>query len=185
MQCVLPSTLVLRSGPLSSLGGRTLPCTWYYPPLSRGLILSFRSLRKPDDERIVDDSDVTCRSLCNSCDWILRSPFPFVPSIGSPHNNLRITRILKFLSELGYEHLNYGFLLHVLNEQSEHDQLNTSLIRSSMDRWWANCLRGDREREWINLKIASVRDRDFDEPFIFTREMYQEAINNRTNEGRF
>ena len=93
--------------------------------------------------------------------------------------------MLKSLSELGYEHLNYGFLLHVLNEQSEHGQLNTSLIRSSMDRWWANCVRRGRERDWINQKIASVREKDVDEPFVFTREMYEEAINNRTNEGRF
>lgn len=107
------------------------------------------------------------------------------PLTGSPHNNLRISRILKFLSELGYEYLNYGFLLHVLNEQSEHGQLSTSLIRSSMDCWWANCLRGGRERDWINQKIASVRRGGVDEPSVFTREMYEEALGNGTNEGRF
>jgi hypothetical protein len=104
--------------------------------------------------------------------------------IGSPHNNLRISRILKCLSEFGYEHLNYGFLLHVLNEQSEHGQLNTSFIRSSMDRWWANCIRKDRERVWIGGKIASVRTQGADEPFVFTREMYEAAIDTWTNEGR-
>jgi len=109
----------------------------------------------------------------------------FVPSIGSPHNNLRISRILKCLSEFGYEYLNYGFLLHVLNEQSEHGQLNTSILRSSMDRWWANCVRRLRERDWINQKIATARDKDVDEPFVFTRELYEEAINNWNNEGRF
>jgi hypothetical protein len=74
--------------------------------------------------------------------------------------------------------------LHVLNEQSEHGQINTSFIRSSMDRWWANCIRRDRERDWIGEKIASVRNRGGDEPFVFTREMYEAAINNWTNEGR-
>jgi hypothetical protein len=56
-----------------------------------------------------------------------------------------------------------------------------------MDRWWANCLRGDLERDWINRKIASVRNQDanVDEPSVFTREMYELAINNRTNEGHF
>ncbi|KAF9643403.1 hypothetical protein BDM02DRAFT_3104469 [Thelephora ganbajun] len=103
----------------------------------------------------------------------------------SSHNNLRISRILKCLSEFGYEHLNYAFLLHVLNEQSEHGQLNTSIIRHSMDRWWANCVRGHRERDWINEKIVRVRNRDVDEPFVFTREMYEAAINNWNNEGRF
>ena len=41
----------------------------------------------------------------------------------APHNNLRISRIFKCLSELGLERLNAGFILHVLNEQSEHDRL--------------------------------------------------------------
>lgn len=54
-----------------------------------------------------------------------------------------------------------------------------------MDRWWANCIRRDRERDWIGEKIASVRNRNGDEPFVFTREMYEAAINNWTNEGRF
>lgn len=111
--------------------------------------------------------------------------FFFFSSIGSSHNNLRISRILKCLSEFGYEYLNYGFLLHVLNEQSEHGQLNTSIIRSSMDRWWANCIRRERERDWINEKIAAARDKGVDEPFVFTREMYEAAINNWTNESRF
>ena len=120
-----------------------------------------------------------------SCDWLIDSPPLFVPTIGSPHNNLRISRILKCLSELGREHLNYAFILHVLNEQSEHGQLNTSIIRGSMDRWWANCVRGDREREWINQTIARARDEDVDEPFVFSREMYEAAIGNWNKEGHF
>ena len=54
-----------------------------------------------------------------------------------------------------------------------------------MDHWWANCVRRERERDWINEKIAAARDKDVDEPFVFTREMYEAAINNWTNEGRF
>ena len=54
-----------------------------------------------------------------------------------------------------------------------------------MDRWWANCIRRQRERDWINEKIAAARDRDADEPFVFTREMYEEAIKNWNTEGRF
>jgi len=103
----------------------------------------------------------------------------------SPHNNLRISRILKFLSELGREHLNYGFLLHVLNEQSEHGQLNTSMIRGSMDRWWANCIRGHQERDWINERITRARNKDDDEPFVFTRDMYEAAISNWNSGGHF
>jgi len=102
----------------------------------------------------------------------------------SSHNNLRISRMLKCLSEFGYEYLNYAFLLHVLNEQSEHEELNTSVIRGSMDRWWANCVRGQRERDWINEKVTRVRNEDNGEPFVFTREMYETAIKNWHNEGR-
>jgi len=54
-----------------------------------------------------------------------------------------------------------------------------------MDRWWANCVRGHRERAWINEKIARARNKDVDEPFVFTREMYEMAIGNWNNEGRF
>ncbi|KAJ3509122.1 hypothetical protein NLJ89_g5384 [Agrocybe chaxingu] len=37
--------------------------------------------------------------------------------VRASHNNLRISRILKCLSEMGLERLNAGFLLHVLTEQ--------------------------------------------------------------------
>ena len=147
------------------------------------LILSIRSLRTPGDEPMVNHSAAAFQSLCRVIGSAHRSSL-FLQS-GSSHNNLRISRILKCLSEFGYEYLNYGFLLHVLNEQSEHGQLNTSIIRSSMDRWWANCIRRDRARDWINQKIATARDRDVDEPFVFTREMYEAAINNWNTEGRF
>lgn len=54
-----------------------------------------------------------------------------------------------------------------------------------MDRWWANCIRKERERDWINDRIDRVRDSTRDDPYVFTREMYEEAIDNWTNEGRF
>lgn len=99
---------------------------------------------------------------------------------GSSHNNLRISRILKCLSELGLEHLAAGFLLHVLSEQSENGELNTSGIRSSIDRWWANCLRHEQEREWIGGIIRKVRT---DVKYRFTREMYQRALKRREETG--
>ncbi|KAK7056921.1 hypothetical protein VNI00_002639 [Paramarasmius palmivorus] len=100
----------------------------------------------------------------------------------SSHNNLRISRILKCLSELGLEHLNAGFLLHVLNEQSEFQKLSSSGIRSSMDRWWANCIRNDAEREWIGTEIAKVRAGD---GYVFTREAYEQALEGRRQNGSF
>lgn len=99
--------------------------------------------------------------------------------IRSPHNNLRISRILKSLSELGLEHLNAGFLLFVLSEQSEYAQLHVRGLKTSMDRWWANCLRNREEREWIARAIVSVRD----DGVIFTTEDYVKALEARARTG--
>ncbi|KAF5367827.1 hypothetical protein D9757_010339 [Collybiopsis confluens] len=99
----------------------------------------------------------------------------------SSHNNLRISRILKCLSEFGLERLNAGFLLHVLNEQSEWKELNSPVIRGSMDRWWGNCLRNAQERAWIQSTIAKVRAGD---DFVFTRETYERVLGRRLETGR-
>ncbi|KAF9454697.1 hypothetical protein P691DRAFT_804044 [Macrolepiota fuliginosa MF-IS2] len=101
--------------------------------------------------------------------------------VTSSHNYLRISRILKSLSELGLEHLNAGFLLHVLNEQSESNELYARGLQTSMDRWWANCLRNAEERSWIGNVIRQVRGGNF----IFTREMYEKALQNRKQVGMF
>ncbi|EIN12649.1 hypothetical protein PUNSTDRAFT_61019 [Punctularia strigosozonata HHB-11173 SS5] len=102
--------------------------------------------------------------------------------VRSMHNNLRISRILKCLSEMDLEHLNAGFLLHVLNEQSENGELNSGSIQSSMDRWWANCLRNENERAWIKRAIQKVRT---DDNFQFTREKYEAALRSRSESGEF
>ncbi|KAG7088309.1 hypothetical protein E1B28_012319 [Marasmius oreades] len=102
--------------------------------------------------------------------------------VRSSHNNLRISRILKCLSEFGLEHFNAGFLLHVLNEQSEHRMLDAGAIRNSMDRWWANCIRDDAERNWIAEVTRKVRAGG---QFVFTREMYEQALERRQSEGKF
>ncbi|KAI0373711.1 hypothetical protein BV20DRAFT_962288 [Pilatotrama ljubarskyi] len=100
----------------------------------------------------------------------------------APHNNLRISRILKCLSEFGLERLNAGFLLFVLAEQTENNQLNTQTIRSSMDRWWANCLRDENERTWVNDLVRKART---DPGFVFTNEAYRAALRRRQETGSF
>lgn len=102
---------------------------------------------------------------------------------GSSHNNLRISRILKCLSELGLERLNAGFLLHVLNEQSESNELTSWGIRGSMDRWWANCIRNEDERTWIGNLIHAVRTSEKG-GYVFTRQEYENALLNRSQTGR-
>ncbi|KAF8229690.1 hypothetical protein L208DRAFT_1401682 [Tricholoma matsutake] len=95
----------------------------------------------------------------------------------SGHNYLRISRILKCLSEFGLEHLNLGFLLHVLCEQSESNQLNKDRLRDSMDNYWANCIRDGQDRQWIGSIIEKVRLGS--DGYVFTRAMYKDALEKR------
>ncbi|KAG7440850.1 uncharacterized protein BT62DRAFT_982965 [Guyanagaster necrorhizus] len=101
--------------------------------------------------------------------------------VQSSHNNLRISRIMKCLSEMGLEHLNAGFVLHVLNEQSEHKELLTGMLKGSMDRWWANCNRNEEERKWVAEIIRRVRSSRGQ--WVFTREMYERALKRRNERG--
>jgi hypothetical protein len=101
--------------------------------------------------------------------------------LGSSHNYLRISRILKHLDEMRLAHLSSGFLLHVLAEQSEHEELSSPSLISSMDRWWANCLRNTEERSWVGGTIAAVRNGEA----TFTREMYERALQRRKATGSF
>jgi hypothetical protein len=99
--------------------------------------------------------------------------------LGSSHNNLRISRIMKHLHEMGLDQLAAGFLLHVLSEQSEHSELSSRTLLSSMDRWWANCLRNDGERAWIGACIDQVRSGEAK----FTRDTYEAALLRRQETG--
>jgi len=97
---------------------------------------------------------------------------PFVDLLDSSHNYLRISRILKCLSEMGLERLNAGFLLFVLAEQSEFGELATAGLTNSMDRWWANCLRDEGTRRRIRSVIRQVRSGEL----VYTRVMYEADI---------
>lgn len=82
---------------------------------------------------------------------------------------------------MGLEHLNSGLLLHILNEQSENNELNAPGIRSSMDRWWANCIRSEGERQKIRSLIRKVRGRE--EDYTFSRNEYEEYMGSKA-QGR-
>lgn len=90
--------------------------------------------------------------------------------------------MLKSLSEFGLERLNAGFLLHILNEQSENGELDSRGIHISMDRWWANCIRNEEERDWIGNLIWRVRMAE--DHFVFTRQDYEKALLHRSQTGR-
>ncbi|KAG9122517.1 hypothetical protein FRC07_001066 [Ceratobasidium sp. 392] len=100
------------------------------------------------------------------------------------HNNLRITRILKFLSIASYPHYAAPFVLHVLSEQSEHGLLNTSTLQSSLDQWWANCNRDATERETVQNIVKRVRAAsNGGDEWVFRRDIYEAMIAARA-EGR-
>lgn len=80
---------------------------------------------------------------------------------------------------MGLEHLNGGFILHLLNEQSEHNTLADAYLIGSMDRWWANCIRNQEERQVIREGITKVRSGQM----TFTREMYEDALKRRKEAG--
>lgn len=84
---------------------------------------------------------------------------------------------------MGLEHLNAGFLLHVLYEQSTENQLRDryNYLQTSMDRWWANCIRNQEEREFVGMLITRVRRGEL----RLTREKYEELLERRKRIGSF
>jgi hypothetical protein len=82
---------------------------------------------------------------------------------------------------MGLEHLNAAFLLHVLYEQSSGGQLNSPYLKSSMDRWWANCNRNEGERHFVGQLISDVRSGKT----TLTREKYEELLERRKRLGSF
>ena len=53
----------------------------------------------------------------------------------SYHNYLRITRILKSLGELGYEHFQAPFVKFIIEEACENQTLNERVLGSCTDYW--------------------------------------------------
>ncbi|XP_071104468.1 opioid growth factor receptor-like protein 1 [Haliotis cracherodii] len=63
----------------------------------------------------------------------------------SMHNYLRITRILKSLGELGYEHLKAPFVRFILKEAMEQKTLENTL--DSCYNYWIETIKDDKTRE--------------------------------------
>ena len=60
------------------------------------------------------------------------------------HNYLRITRILKSLGELGYEHYKLPLVEFILREALEEKTL-VNCLDSCLD-YWVNTIKDDKER---------------------------------------
>lgn len=57
------------------------------------------------------------------------------------------------------------------------------MLMRSMDGWWAQCFRNAEQREWILKLIKRVRDEE--DGFIFSRKMYEKALEERKKIGSF
>ena len=51
-----------------------------------------------------------------------------------------------------------------------------------MDRFWANCVRNEEERQWIGTLIEKVRMSE--DGYIFTRQDYEQLIAKRAETGQ-
>jgi len=96
--------------------------------------------------------------------------------IYNSHNWLRITRILKCLGELGFEHLKLGFCLLLWAEA--RNKSGASMRKSSKDYWFAT-LRDARDREIID---AVMERKQSMQNFTEYREILQQRQTERMAE---
>lgn len=73
----------------------------------------------------------------------------------SGHNYLRITRILKSLGELGFEHLKFNFLAFVADEIWTHGELKN--CKGSIENYWTGTLRDDAQRAEMEKRIRDFK----------------------------
>lgn len=93
------------------------------------------------------------------------------------HNNLRVTRILKCLSELDLEQYNLPILLFFLLEQARGLLKNEHLV-SSMDTYWINCVRDEAARQVLREAVERVRQGG-----TFSVEDYRTMLEHRRQTG--
>ncbi|CCG84637.1 protein of unknown function [Taphrina deformans PYCC 5710] len=97
----------------------------------------------------------------------------------STHNYLRISRILKSLSEFGLERYNVPILLFFLVEHGKRE-LNTRGLSSSLDNYWARCIRNNEARDFLAALIVDVRG---GKPL--TQNEYQRILSHKLETGKW
>jgi len=70
------------------------------------------------------------------------------------HNFLRITRILKCLGELGFEHYKKSFLEHFIKEIWINRELTS--CAQSCENYWIGTIKNDNDRKQLEEKVASL-----------------------------
>ncbi|XP_064476317.1 opioid growth factor receptor-like protein 1 isoform X3 [Ornithodoros turicata] len=92
----------------------------------------------------------------------------------SLHNSLRITRILKSLGELGYEHLKYPLLEFLLKEVLKHGTLRK--LQDSLVNYWIQTLQDDNDREFLLCIAQAVIDKYHLEDVAMNGDNHDEQV---------
>ncbi|XP_078334785.1 uncharacterized protein LOC111125887 isoform X5 [Crassostrea virginica] len=138
---------------------------WLFPTRGAGVNSYAQELKSHEVEAIMDDpdafdrvlrsyemmldfygmelSDKTTGEIRRAANWKVR----FQHLNGSYHNYLRITRMLVFLEEFGYEHYKRPFVEFVLQEAMEHGTLIQTL--ESCKRFWIESIRIEEDRQHL------------------------------------
>ncbi|KAH7101846.1 opioid growth factor receptor conserved region-domain-containing protein [Auriculariales sp. MPI-PUGE-AT-0066] len=172
---------------------------WLFPIPERGMNFRSQPLHSHEEKAMRTNPQVVARvqksyqlmldfygmKLVDASTGLLERTDGYQPRyrnlVRSSHNYLRISRILKHLSIMGLEHLGTGLLLHFLSEQSANNTLNNEGLCSSMDHWWANCVRNAADRAWIAARVSGVRSGSE----RFSRAEYAAAVRRRKDTGSF
>ncbi|XP_061183644.1 opioid growth factor receptor-like protein 1 [Saccostrea echinata] len=144
---------------------------WLFPIRETGMNFHAQELQMFEIEKIMDDPKAFARVLksyemmldfygmkldektgqvSRAKNWKAR----FSHLNRSYHNYLRITRILKFLGEFGYEHYKRPFVEFTLQEAMEHETLENTL--ESCVRYWLETIKSEEDREQLKDYIRKM-----------------------------
>ena len=84
------------------------------------------------------------------------------------HNYRRITRICKYLGEIGLDALQHGWLRFMVQDVFGRNQLPA--VRKSLEEWWVPTLKDDAQRAALTAAIAAHKAYLLDPVFFFAAE---------------
>ena len=108
----------------------------------------------------------------------------------SYHNYLRITRILKFLGEFGYENYKRPFVEFVLEEAMEHGTLLNTL--ESCVRYWLETIKSEDERKQLRDYVRKMEaghtspfEEDSDDELVSSKKVDKMIEKSKQNQEEF
>eukprot|EP01080_Neovahlkampfia_damariscottae_P011132 gene11132-3951_t len=125
--------------------------------MSYKLILDFYGLKLIDEKRgLISRNEMNYKNRYHN----LNSSF---------HNYLRITRILKSLGLVGFEHYKYPLLDHFVVEIFQNNQLPNAM--KSLVKFWVPTLRKESELKAIEEKIYFLTGKKIDRKYYDQEEL--------------